>query len=521
MEEKDTKEILNEPMEERADRLLEPEEEQAPQHLPEEDKETGEKEKDKDKDKEKAKDPEEAPMEHPDYAAELVAMVRSELPEKEKVELLQDYHASDVADALELLDKNERQRLYRLLAATDNASEVFSYLEDAGKFLAELDVEKAADIVENMDADDAIDILEDLDEDQRKGIIAHMDEESRKDIRMILSYDEDQIGSKMTTNYILVRRGMSVKKAMKALVEQAADNDNLSTIYVEEEDTTFYGAIPLQDLIRARNDTSLDEIVVTSYPYVYATESVSDCIEQLKDYSEDSIPVLDESKHMLGVITSQDLVEVVDDELGEDYAKLAGLTAEEDLNEPLKQSLRKRIPWLMILMALGLVVSTVIGVFETVIASLAIVVTFQSLILDMAGNVGTQSLAVTIRVLTDENLTAKQKLHLVFKECRVGLVTGVILGVISLVFVGLYIHFAKGYDWPHAFAVSGCIGLSMVVAMLISSLMGTVIPMFFKKVGVDPAVASGPLITTVNDLVAVVTYYGLAWVLLLNVLHLG
>jgi magnesium transporter len=146
---------------------------------------------------------------------------------------------------------------------------------------------------------------------------------------------------------------------------------------------------------------------------------------------------------------------------------------------------------------------------------------FQSLILDMAGNVGTQSLAVTIRVLMDESLTGKQKLGLVWKEMRIGLCNGLILGTVSFVLIGLYIYLFKGRGLGFSYAVSGCVGFSLLVAMVISSAVGTIIPLFFKKIHVDPAVASGPLITTVNDLVAVVTYYGLSWILLINVLHLA
>jgi magnesium transporter len=312
-----------------------------------------------------------------------------------------------------------------------------------------------------------------------------------------------------------------VKAAMRALVDQAAENDNLSTIYVVDSEDRFYGAITLQDLIIAREHTDLEDLITTSYPYVYDHEDVAECIEQLKDYSEDSIPVVDSDMKLLGIITSQDLVEVVDDELGEDYAKFAGLTEEEDLREPLLQSMKKRLPWLIILLGLGLVVSTVVGVFEPVMSMLTILVAFQSLVLDMSGNCGTQSLAVTIRVLMDENLTYHQKLHLVVKEMRVGLCNGLLLGSISFVLVGLYLWLLKSRDLLTAFAVSGCIGTSLVLAMLISSAVGTVIPLFFKRIKVDPAVASGPLITTVNDLVAVVTYYGMSWLLLLNVLHLG
>ena len=160
-----------------------------------------------------------------------------------------------------------------------------------------------------------------------------------------------------------------------------------------------------------------------------------------------------------------------------------------------------------------------VGMFEHVVAELTIVMCFQSLILDMAGNVGTQSLAVTIRVLMDENLTAGQKVHLVFKEARVGLSNGLILGMMSIILIGCYIYFFKSGSLQFAFAVSGCIGAALILAMLISSLVGTLIPMFFHKIHIDPAVASGPLITTVNDLVAVVTYYGLAWFFLIEMLH--
>ena len=397
----------------------------------------------------------------------------------------------------------------------EEASEIFSYLDDASEYLEELSVESAADILENMDADDAVDALADLDESARKAIIEQMDDEAREDIRLIRSYDEDEIGSRMTTNYIAIHRGLSVKQAMRTVVDQASQNDNLTTIYVLEEDDTFYGTLTLQELIIARKKTDLETLITTSYPYVYDHETVQECVEALKDYSEDSIPVVDNEKKLLGVITAQDLVEVVDEEMGEDYARLAGLTEEEEQEETLLQSMGKRIPWLLTLMFLGMVVSAVVGVFEQVVAQLTIVVAFQSVILGMSGNVGTQSLAVTIRVLTDDNVSGKEKLGLVIKELKIGVCNGLMLGAISILLVGLYIHFGRGYETLFSFRVSGCLGLAMVLSMSISSLMGTVIPMFFHKLGVDPAVASGPLITTVNDMVAVVSYYGLAMLLLL------
>lgn len=164
--------------------------------------------------------------------------------------------------------------------------------------------------------------------------------------------------------------------------------------------------------------------------------------------------------------------------------------------------------------------SSVVGAFEHVVAHLTLIVSFQSLVLDMAGNVGTQSLAVTIRVLMDKRVTGRQKLSLVLKETRVGIANGLALGVLSVGFIGLYLIALKGQAPGAAFAVSACTGIALLVSIILSSVAGTVIPIVFDKLHIDPAVASGPLITTVNDLIAVVTYYGLAWLLLINVLGL-
>ena len=190
-----------------------------------------------------------------------------------------------------------------------------------------------------------------------------------------------------------------------------------------------------------------------------------------------------------------------------------------DLNESLRKSILKRLPWLAVLLILGTGVSATVGLFESIVAHLPVIMCFQSLILDMAGNVGTQSLAVAIRVLIDENTSAKAKFRLIIRECRVGFINGAILGVISFGAIGGYLCL-KGSDATFAFCVSGCLGVAMIFAMAISAFAGTIIPVIFQKVGIDPAVASGPLITTVNDLVAVITYYGLSWLILINFLHM-
>ena len=455
-----------------------------------------------------------------DYEQKIVNIIRSSMSPKVIKNPLENYHENDIANSLEWMNPSERKRLYRILDV-ETVSDILECLDvaDAVAYLEEMDIKKKVDVVSNMEADKIVCILQKLSLRERETLVELMDSESKKDVALLASFDSEQIGSRMTVNYIAITHGLTVKEAMNELIRQAADNDNISMLYVLDEHGVFYGAIGLHDLLIARQEDTLDDLIVTSYPFVYAKEQIDNCIEWLKEYSEDSIPALDEHNKLIGVITAQDVIEVIDAEMGEDYARLAGLTAEEDLNESVKDSVKKRLPWLITLLGLGLVVSSVVGLFEGVVAELTIIICFQSLILDMAGNVGTQSLAVTIRVLMDERLSAKQKLGLIWKEAKVGLSNGLILGTLSFFFIGQYVHFLKGYSWAFSFATSACIGLALLVAMLVSSIVGTLIPMSFKKIGVDPAVASGPLITTVNDLVAVVTYYGLSWLFLLRLFH--
>ena len=458
-----------------------------------------------------------------EHMEEILSIIRSSASPLALREKLEDYHENDIAAVLPELREAERKKLCRVLDP-ETLSDIFSYLndeEDAAALLGELDVRRAVEVVSRMEPDDTVPMLRHLSREKRDVILDLLDTETRKDIALVASFDEEEIGSKMTTDYIEMPLGATAKEAMASLALQARENDNISTIYVLGKGRTFYGAVPLRDLITAKEDTALTDLTMTSFPYVYAQELVEDCIETLKDYSEDSIPVLDHQNRVLGILTAQSLMELSDAEMDEDYARLAGLIAQNDLKESVGESVKKRLPWLLILLALGLVVSSVVGLFEGVVAQLPLIIAFQSLILDMAGNVGTQSLAVTIRVLTDETIPVRERFRLVPREMQVALLNGLLLGLLSFGLVGLYLTLAKQVAVTMAFAMSGCIGVSLLLAMVVSGLFGTVIPMFFKAIHVDPAVASGPLITTVNDLVAVVVYYGLTWVLLLQFLHIA
>lgn len=455
-------------------------------------------------------------LKEPVFVEKIVDIIKLSPSMEEMREKLRDYHDNDIAQSFESLNRAERNLLYSALDAKWMA-EIISYIDNPATYVEEIGIEKLAEIINEMEADDAVDLWEDIDESVKVKLRPMIDDETKTNIRLINSYDEDEVGSLITTNYIRIRKDLSIRQAMHELVQQAGENDNITTLYVIDDSKRFCGAIDLKDLIIARENVPLDSLISYAYPYLMDHEKISESIEKIKDYAEDSLPVLNEDKRIVGIITAQDVIEAVDDELGEDYAKLAGLSAEEDLNETTKESIKKRLPWLIVLLFLGMGVSTVVGAFEGVVAILPVVICFQSLILDMAGNVGTQSLAVTIRVLMDENLDRKDKFRLVGKEMRVGFCNGSLLGILALVCLGLYITLFKGYRLVSALLISGCVGISLLVAIIISSLVGTLVPLLFHKVKIDPAVASGPLITTVNDLVAVITYYGLAWLFLIEI----
>lgn len=333
------------------------------------------------------------------YVEELIEIIRAGLSREDLVDWLFDYHDNDIADALELLTPEERKRLYSALGA-ERVAEIFAYLDDGDVYLKELSLKQQAKVISEMDSDDAVDILEEADDDTKCKIQGMLDKEASEDVQLLLSYDEDEIGSYMTTNFILIHNDLTVREAMRELVKQAGENDNISTIYVVDRAEQYYGAIELQDLIIAREHTELEDLISRSYPYVMDHEKISECIEKIKDY------------------------------------------AEEDLNETTRESIRKRLPWL------------------------------------------------------------------------------VILTVMALLFLGAYIHLFKGFSLGYSMMISACVGVSLVGAMVVSSLVGTLTPIFFKKVGVDPTVASGPLITTINDLVTIVVYYGLVAVVLIDIIHL-
>ena len=459
-------------------------------------------------------------MEKEELIENIKSILKADLSKEEKKSRLLQYHENDIADVIDSMTSEERKEVYDILG-DEFTGEVLLYSDDITEAIDGLEPGHVADIIETMDADDAIDVLEELDDDQREEIVKLIDDEVIEDIKAISKYDDDMIGSRMTNNYITILSTDTVKSAMKMVIKEAAENDNVSTIFVLDEDEKFYGVLDLRDLIIARDGKDLKEIIKRNYPYFFATDLVSEKLVDLKEYALNSYPILDEQLHLVGVLTSDDILEVLDDESGEDYAKLAGLTEEENLDESVAKSVKKRIPWLIVLLVLGLIQAFTMTGFEKVVAALPLIVFFQTLILDMDGNTGTQSLAVTIRMISTNEIKGRDILKTIFKEIRIGFLNGMFLALLSFGFVLLYLLIAnRGIKENSSFEIfsamqgAGIIGISLLVAMTVSSMIGSLVPIIFLKIHVDPAVASGPFITTINDITALLIYYGLAALML-------
>ena len=254
-------------------------------------------------------------IEERNYTQEIFDLIRKTKNSKLLAQTLTNYHDNDIADALTYLSPDERKRLYKAIGI-EATSRIFAYLdEDVDKYFAELENEKAADILEEMDADDAIDILEELDKKKADEIISLIEPESKSDIQLIKSYKDNEFGSLMTTNFITLEYGIGIKKSIEQLIEEAEENDNIETLYIVK-DGKFYGALTLRDLLITKKDEDLDDRIILSYPFVYDHEEITDAaIDTLADYSEDSIPVLNkDNSSIVGVITSADIVELINEE---------------------------------------------------------------------------------------------------------------------------------------------------------------------------------------------------------------
>jgi magnesium transporter len=416
------------------------------------------------------------------------------------------FHPYDLAQVFNDLKPEARLKIYASLNEKELA-DLFSYLEEdeSADYLEELDLRKGAAVLENMESDDAVDILKEMDDaEQVQEYLNLLDSEIRDDLSYLSSQDEKTVGSLMTTNYIEIASHLDVKEAMKILIKEANETEVIDPLYIVE-DKKLVGIIALKDLIIARSPQLLKDIMKTNVVSVDVGENVVDAALKIRDYGLNTLPVLDNGE-MVGIITIDDAMDIIEEDASSHYGKLAGIVNNIDEETNIFRTLAKRLPWLLGLLVLSFAISTLIDSFEGVIKQVTALVFFQSLILSMSGNVSTQALAVTIRGLARGDVNDKPSG--LFKEFKISLINSLLLALLAFLVSFLFL-LITGSE-ANRLLVAGILALSMFLALNSSAFLGVMIPIFFSKIKIDPAIASGPLITTLNDITSVVIYYGLA-----------
>ncbi|CAM3809134.1 magnesium transporter [Aeromicrobium ponti] len=415
-----------------------------------------------------------------------------------------ELHPYDQASFFKDLDEYIRAKIYLYLSPEEMAS-LFENLEiDEEEYkdvLAEMNPNYAADMLSQMYADDAVDVLNELDKDQVVSYLTIMDDESAKEIKDLLHYEEYTAGSIMTTEFVSLSANQTVRSAMYILKDEAPRAETIYYVYVVDEEKKLIGVISLRDLIVSDDDTMISEITNDRVVSVSVGEDQEEVARKIKDYNFLAVPVVDFQNHLLGIITVDDVMDVMDEEASDDYSKLAAVSDMDNIDRNPVSAARKRLPWLIILLFLGMLTASLIGRFEDTLDQVAILAVFIPLIAGMAGNTGTQALAVAVRGIATGDLEKENKMKLIIREAGTGLITGGTCGVL----VALVI-----YLWQGNFFLGVLVGISILFTLIVATLAGALIPLFMHRMKIDPAVASGPFITTINDIISILIYFGMA-----------
>lgn len=313
----------------------------------------------------------------------------------------------------------------------------------------------------------------------------------------------------LNTHILTIKPDMDVKDAMKVVVKQSNDDTLIDIIYVVHKQQ-LVGVVDLKDLIIARSPLNVDQIMHENYHFVYEDEPIAKAIDTVQKYDRNMIPILSKKKELLGVITAEMALDLLADETLEDYHKLASLSEYDVHSKPWMRS-KKRLPWLLILLALSLITASVLSFFEATLQTIIVLVLFQPMILDSAGNISTQSLAKAILVI-NENPDANMK-QFIIKELWIGLINSIFLATAGFGFSFIFLWLFQSS--PTNLGVSSTVGISLFVALLIGAMTGAFVPLILRKLKIDPSVASGPFMTTLNDVLSLTIYFTLATLILL------
>ncbi|WP_018933321.1 magnesium transporter [Gracilibacillus lacisalsi] len=413
-----------------------------------------------------------------------------------------ELHPYDQAKIFEEQDEDIRFLIYSYLSPEEMADVIEQVDEDLVEaFITEMVPAFAAKVLEQMSTDDAVDILNELDKNKVASFLTIMDKKSSEEIKELLHYEEKTAGSIMTTEFVVIHTQMTVKEAMRHLRKEAPSAETIYYIYVVDSFKKLVGVISLRDLIIAEGEWFIQDVMSERVVSVPVGEDQEDIAQMMRDYDFLALPVVDFQDHLLGIITVDDIMDVMDEEASDDYSKLAGISDVESSGDTAISSAKKRLPWLIALLFLGMLTASIITRFEAALEEVAILAAFIPLIAGMAGNTGTQALAVAVRSISTGELEKKGKIKVIWRETKTGLITGFCCGIIIIMLISLvYNQFFLGI----------IVGISLMATLLIATISGAFVPMMMDRFNIDPAVASGPFITTLNDLISIFIYFGLA-----------
>lgn len=413
-------------------------------------------------------------------------------------------HTYEQSEYFEDSDEEIRQRIFEVLSP-EEVADFFEQLEidedEYESLFDTMDAEYASKVLEDMSYDNAVDIMNKLSKQKIVSLLTLMKREDAKEIKALLHYEEDTAGGIMTTEYISLKATMPVKEAMMHVKEQAPDAETIYVIFTVNDNKQLAGVLSLRDLIVAENDSYIEDIMSERVISANAADDQEDVAQKMRDYDFIAMPVVDYQDHLLGIITIDDILDVMDEEASEDYSRLAGVSDVDATNDSIIKTARKRLPWLIILTFLGMITATILGSFEDTLSQVALLAAFIPIISGMSGNSGTQSLAVSVRNISTGEIYEQSKFKVALRETGSGFLSGLICSILLFLIIIIL------YGQP---ILAVIVGASLTIAMTVGTLVGSMIPLVMDKLKIDPAVASGPFITTINDIVSMLIYFGLA-----------
>lgn len=445
-----------------------------------------------------------------ELSEELIEKIEYLIEQKNDAELhlhLEEIHPADIAEILSELDIKEAIYIVKLLDS-EKTSEALMELEEGvrERILDSLSPKEIAEELEEMDTDDAADIISELSEERQQKVIAQIiDEEHADNIVELLRYDEDSAGGLMAKELVKVNENWNVTGCMSEMRNQAENVTRVHSIYVVDDKNKLKGRLSLKDLLTAPSKAHISDVYIPQVDYVNVHTPGEEVARIMQKYDLEAIPVVDEMGRLVGRITIDDILDFVKDEAEKDYQMAAGISEDVEADDSIWLLTRARLPWLILALFGGFISVSVLGTFDAAMQEHAALFFFVPLIAAMAGNVGVQSSAIVLQGLANKSLKGSL-LNRLLKEIVLSLFNGVVLAILLTV-GGIFL---LGFDLTFGLTI----GISLISVIVIASLIGTFVPIILEKQGIDPAMATGPFITTSNDICGILIYFSIAKLIL-------